>query len=82
MLSRGQLEVAKWDRKRNRIRSIDAQMGGYRDDCDGKVRYRDAEQAKDALRKIRSSPRFKMPTRFYRCHICNGFHLSSKDETS
>lgn len=74
--------MGKWERKRFKLRSIAAQDDGYRSDCDGKVRYRDAMEAKSALQRIRAHPREKSPTRYYSCHICKGYHLTSKEETA
>lgn len=49
-------------------------------DCpSGKVRYRDPGEAKAALRKHRTtSTRQVVPTRWYWCHLCQGWHLTSK----
>jgi hypothetical protein len=58
--------------------------------CQGKVRFKDREQAKAALITIRYSagvsslPEAKekgLPIREYPCFMgCNGFHLTSQDE--
>lgn len=46
--------------------------------CGGKRRYRDAEQAKQALRTLREqSVRESIPFRWYQCPECGGVHVSS-----
>jgi len=49
-------------------------------DCKGKRRFHDAEEAKRALRhiKTRGEPRAKTPARYYECPLCHGFHLTAK----
>jgi hypothetical protein len=45
----------------------------------GKRTYRDEEQAKAALTRIRqgSEKRAETPTRYYECEFCTKFHLTS-----
>lgn len=72
--------MGKYLRKETRLTNPDAQSGKFRRDCHGKKRYHDIEQAKKALQRIRENPRDVAPHRPYRCHICKGWHLSSKEE--
>lgn len=47
--------------------------------CRGKRRFRDHGEAIHALHKVRAdSVRQVVPTRAYKCHLCNGFHLTSQ----
>lgn len=54
-------------------------VASRRNDC-GKTRYRDREEAKDAIRTIKLSGevRDKRPVRAYECPDCRGWHLTSK----
>jgi hypothetical protein len=47
----------------------------------GKDRYKTEDDALKAMRRIRSwhSERERLPGRVYHCHLCNGFHMTSKN---
>jgi len=44
-----------------------------------KKRFNKDVDAQRALAQIRRRPRAVIPYRFYWCHRCNGFHLSSSE---
>lgn len=47
--------------------------------CRGKTRYRDAAEAKEALRRFKTrSTRQVIPTRWYDCGRCGGVHLARR----
>lgn len=49
----------------------------------GKVRYHDAEQAKRALRHLRTtSTRDRIQTGWYCCPGCLGYHLTSSGQST
>lgn len=50
----------------------------WRPHCDGKVRYHDIKQAKMALSQIRT--RYVSMKAYYECHLCGGYHLTSKEQ--
>ena len=43
-----------------------------------KIRYRDREQANNALHSVQSTDREKVPVRHYFCSRCCGYHLTSE----
>ncbi len=49
--------------------------------CDGKVRYRSEVDAMLARERIaaKGHERGKEPRRQYRCPVCKGWHLTSRD---
>jgi hypothetical protein len=54
-----------------------------RADCPSrKVRYRDSDEAKKALSRIKATAgqvRHATPVRYYECGMCQGWHLTSQD---
>lgn len=49
--------------------------------CRGKVRYRDHDEAVDALQALANrSTREKIPVRTYECETCGGHHVTSQRE--
>lgn len=52
--------------------------------CDrtGKHRYRDENDAREALARAKHKPRDRYPQRVYQCPFCGGWHLTSKAHRS
>jgi hypothetical protein len=46
--------------------------------CKKKVRYGNPVAAENALKLINPRHASKKPTRFYKCPVCAGWHLTSK----
>lgn len=47
--------------------------------CNGKTRFRDEKEAKQALHLIQNvNTRSKVPVRTYRCPRCHGVHLTAQ----
>lgn len=46
-----------------------------RKSCGAKKRFRDRQQAKAAVSRIRTVSKFM---RYYKCDICQGYHLASE----
>ncbi len=53
--------------------------------CIGKTRFETERDAEAGLKAVRSNPaawqRDKIPSRFYTCKICSGYHLTAKPPT-
>jgi hypothetical protein len=48
--------------------------------CKKKTRYTSDASAQNAIKKINSSKLLGKPRRAYKCPVCSGWHLSSKQK--
>jgi hypothetical protein len=46
--------------------------------CKKKVRFKSDADAQAAIKKINPGKKAKRPSRFYKCPVCAGYHLSSQ----
>lgn len=75
---RGRAKAPRGGRRKAKVRICRA--------AKSKFRYPDEEAAKDALfnpRQIKkANPDAYVPIRYYACHACQGYHLTSQEERS